>query len=49
MIKTDINMIKKIKYCCHVIKKSCHFNKEFVMTKEDNESCKSSTKCWIKS
>ena len=24
-----------------------HFNKELVMTKEDNEDFKSSTKCWI--
>ena len=23
------------------------FNKEFVMTKEDNENSKNSTKCWI--
>ena len=24
-----------------------HFNKEFVMTKEDNEDFENSTKCWI--
>ena len=24
-----------------------HFNKELVMTKEDNENFESSTKCWI--
>ena len=24
-----------------------HFNKELVMTKEDNEDFKNSTKCWI--
>ena len=24
-----------------------HFNKELVMTTEDNEYCKNSTKCWI--
>ena len=24
-----------------------HFNKELVMTKEDNENFKDSTKCWI--
>ena len=28
-------MIKESKYCSEVMKK--HFNKEFVMTKEDNE------------
>ena len=25
-----------------------HFNKELVMTKEDNEDFENSTKCWIK-
>ena len=24
-----------------------HFNKELVMTKEDNENCKNFTECWI--
>ena len=45
--------MKKRKYCSEVIKK--HFNKELVMTKEDNEDFKNSTnedfknstKCWI--
>ena len=31
-------MIKKIKHCSDVIKK--HFNKELVMTKEDNKDFK---------
>ena len=39
------NMIKESKYCSDVMKK--HFTKEFVMTKEDNEDFKNSTKCWI--
>ena len=38
-------MIEENKYCSDVIKKL--FNKEFVMTKEDNEDYKNSTKCWI--
>ena len=38
-------MIEESKYCSEVMKK--HFNKEFVMTKEDNEDFKNSTKCWI--
>ena len=25
----------------------CHFSKELVMTKEDNEDFKNSSKCWI--
>ena len=29
------NMIEEIKLCCDVLKK--HFQKEFVMSKEDNE------------
>ena len=33
------------KYCSKVMKK--HFNKKLVMTKEDNEDFKNSTKCWI--
>ena len=33
------------KYCSDVMKK--HFNKELVMTKEDNEDFENSTKCWI--
>ena len=37
-------MIEESKYCSEVMKK--HFNKEFVMTKEDNEDFKNSTKCW---
>ena len=38
-------MIKESKYCSDVIKK--HFNKELVMTSEDNENFKNSCKCWI--
>ena len=38
-------MIEESKYCTEVMKK--YFNKEFVMTKEDNENFKSSTKSWI--
>ena len=38
-------MIGESKYCSEVIKK--HFNKEVVMTKEDNEDFKNSPKCWI--
>ena len=33
------------KYCGGVTKK--HFNKELVMTKEDNEDFEISAKCWI--
>ena len=39
------NMIKESKYCNEVMKK--HFHKELVMTKEDNEDFKNSTKYWI--
>ena len=38
-------MIEESKYCSDVMKK--HFNKELVMTKEDNENFKKFTKCWI--
>ena len=38
-------MIEESKYCSEVMKK--HFNKGLVMTKEDNEDFKNSTKCWI--
>ena len=38
-------IIKESKYCSEVIKK--YFNKESVMTKEDNEDFKNSAKCWI--
>ena len=38
-------MIEKGKYCSDVMKK--HFNKEIVMTKEDNEDFENSAKCWI--
>ena len=38
-------MIEDIKYCSDVTKN--YFNKELVMTKEDNENFKNSTKCWI--
>ena len=33
------------KYCSGVTKK--HFNKELVMTKEDNEDFEIFTKCWV--
>ena len=39
------NMIEECKYCIEVMKK--HFNKELVMTKENNENFNNSTKCWI--
>ena len=39
------NMIQENKYCSDVIIK--HFNKELVMTKEDNENFTNSIKCWI--
>ena len=39
------NMIKKSKYCSDVMKE--HFNKELVMTKEDNENFKNCIKCWF--
>ena len=38
-------MVEESKYCSHVIKK--HFNKEFAMTQENNETFESSAKCWI--
>ena len=39
------NMIEESKYCSKVMKR--YFNKELVMTREDNEDFKNSTKCWI--
>ena len=39
------NIIEEIKYYSEVIK--THFDKKLVMTKEDNEDFKNSTKCWI--
>ena len=38
-------MIKESKYCSDMMKK--HLNKELVMTKEDNQDFKNSTKCLI--
>ena len=38
-------MIDESKYCSKVMKK--YFSKELVMTKEDNEDFKNSSKCWI--
>ena len=38
------SMIEESKYCSNVMKKP--FNKELVMTKEDNEHFESSAKCW---
>ena len=38
-------MIEESKYCSDVMKK--HFNKELVITREDNEDFENSTKCWI--
>ena len=37
------SMIEESKYCCDAIKK--HFNKELVMTKENNEDFENSAKC----
>ena len=37
------NMVKKSKYCTQVMKKD--FNKELVMSKEDDKNFESSTKC----
>ena len=39
------SMIEESKYSSEVMKK--HFNKELVLTKEDNKDFKNSTKCWI--
>ena len=39
------SMIEESKYCSDLMKK--HFNKELVMTKEDNEDFENSTKCWV--
>ena len=39
------NMIEETKYCSHMMNK--HFNKQLVVTKEDNKDFKNSTKCWI--
>ena len=38
------SMIKESKYCSEVKKK--HFNKELLITKEENEYFENSTKCW---
>ena len=38
-------MIEEGKYSSEMMKK--HFNKELVMTKEDDEDFENSTKCWI--
>ena len=38
-------MIEESKYCSDVMNK--HFNKELVITKEDNEDFENSTKCWV--
>ena len=40
------SMIEESKYYSDVMKKK-RFNKELVMTKEDNEDFKNSAKCWI--
>ena len=37
-------MLEESKYCGDVIKK---FNKEFAMSKKDDEDFENSTKCWI--
>ena len=39
------SMVEKSKYCSDVMKK--YFNKELVMTKENNEDFENSAKCWI--
>ena len=38
-------MIEDSKYCSDIIK--IHFNKKLVMTKEDNEDCNNSFRCWF--
>ena len=38
-------MIEESRYCSNVMK--THFNKELVMTKDDNEDFENSTKYWI--
>ena len=38
-------MTEESKYCSEVIQKP--FNKELVITKEDNEDFMDSTKCWV--
>ena len=38
-------MIEGNKHCTDIMKKN--FNKEFVMTKEDDKDFENSTKCWI--
>ena len=45
VIKFITNMVEERKYCSRVTKR--HFNKELVMTKEDDKNFDSSTKCWI--
>ena len=37
-------MLEESKYCGDVIKK---FNKEFAISKKDDEDFENSTKCWI--
>ena len=39
------SMVKESEYCSCVMRK--HFNKELVMTKEDDDKFKSSSKCQI--
>ena len=39
------SVIEESKYCSDAMKK--YFSKELVMTKEDNENFKNSSKCWI--
>ena len=39
------SVIEESKYCSDAMKK--YFNKELVMTKEDNENFKNFSKCWI--
>ena len=38
-------MIKESKYCSEMMKE--HFNKELVVTKENNQDFKNTAKCWI--
>ena len=38
-------MIEENKYCSDLMKR--HINKEFIMTKKDNQDFENSTKCWI--
>ena len=38
-------MVEESKFCTDIMKK--YFNKELMMTKEDDEDFENSNKCWI--